>query len=152
MTYFTKSCPCTKIQENHFHLIIDSYLSGWREKGSYYKLLSRQDLISWSIFVISCHSSGALCDEAVCCGLMEMELILWLNDLCCPGTDFISTVLFFFFWKPHWPSWLSLTCLWIRIIISLILKFHWNQCSECLHDILVSLCNNYASLILKSFD
>lgn len=59
-----------------------------------YRLLRRHDLISWSIFVISCHFSGAPSDEAVCCGLMETGLILRLNDVSWLGADFISKVHF----------------------------------------------------------
>lgn len=67
-----------------------------KKKPRYYKLLSRLDLISRSIFVISHHSSGARSDEAVCCRLMETGVILQLNDLSWLGADFISKVLFFF--------------------------------------------------------
>lgn len=35
--------------------------------------------------LISCHSSGAISDEAVCCRLMDTGLILQLNDLSWPG-------------------------------------------------------------------
>lgn len=53
---------------------------------------TRHVLISWSVFVFSCHSPGALSDEAVCCGLMETGLILRLNDVSWLEADFISGV------------------------------------------------------------
>lgn len=80
--------------KHHIH-ITSVRLEG--KKPGYYKLLSRLDLISRSIFVISHHSCGARSDEAVCCRLMETGVILQLNDLSWLGADFISKDLFFFF-------------------------------------------------------
>lgn len=84
VTYLTvtRHCrhKCCGWDNMYVRLDTDSYLSGWKAVGLYYKRLSRHLLMSWSIFVISCHSSGALGDEAVCCGLMETRLIPRLND------------------------------------------------------------------------